>query len=855
MLIRRRYHHPVGRDFVRFTIVVTSALVAVFALYFHSSFIDAFSLGIKNQPPAQLSKQRVSRPSSPISSSNLVLKVAFSDEDLNVNGESSSPFFANSDEAEEIDDDDSPFPFFANTENEFQLDGEVPFLEGWVGVYDTYKNLKRPAKKEKDLSSPFFASKEDQSEISQDRKELDTIGSDLSSPFFAEKEDQLQIDEEPVIFKSESNEDSDKMKTPVMNKERPLDLPFFASNERIARQFQKTKDSLQERAKSNAWIPESVKEKVKMEGLKDLVESSKVSRNPISIDKTVTTVVGAIKDLPSKIENVKVNPEKIVSNVQDVGLKMNKSIQATKQVVEKTVEKTQETVKDVEVITKKVQQSLGDTKQLVDGKIEKTQAFSNKVKQNIEVKTDNVKRSLQVTNNKVKERLEVTNSKLKESFEVSNSKMKQELEATNKKVKQSLEVTNKEVQQKLEVTNSKLKKSLKVTEQIVGEQLEKTQETIEVMKALSKKIAESKAAADAKAKAKVFLQQEAPDTLTEEVFDLAGKASIAAAKLVLWTTKKAGSLALKKSQSIYDDKIRPEVEAAWNAQVESANSSVEKVKGVLNDQVESLNNSFQQTRQTIENSVEEAKLSAKTSVQEVKQTIQTSVRDNTQSMISSVEEAKQNVKNAPSKVKLSVAESFNKVKTVKQPAFVSRKDVKSDSKGDLLAQEFSSKENVPISTEKIISKSPKVLSKELDEAELLAKEIADALETAERALSEDSSTELNEPMIEIENVNPIKSVDTEVPPPKSEREKKGRRKIGMYKYLTRFKTNAFQSDTPAFESAKTQDDLDAELEKALSLAKEISAALDSAERNMNTTSHNIKSMEKQIDEWTENTTI
>ena len=49
MLIRRRYHTPVAKEFVQFTVVMASALIAAFVV------IDAFSLGVRNltdkQPP------------------------------------------------------------------------------------------------------------------------------------------------------------------------------------------------------------------------------------------------------------------------------------------------------------------------------------------------------------------------------------------------------------------------------------------------------------------------------------------------------------------------------------------------------------------------------------------------------------------------------------------------------------------------------------------------------------------------------------------------------------------------------------------------------------------------------------
>ena len=82
----------------------------------------------------------------------------------------------------------------------------------------------------------------------------------------------------------------------------------------------------------------------------------------------------------------------------------------------------------------------------------------------------------------------------------------------------------------------------------------------------------------------------------------------------------------------------------------------------------------------------------------------------------------------------------------------------------------------------------------------------------------------------------------------------------MYKYLSRVKLPVFEPVTPDFETAKSKADLDAELEKAESLVKEISDALDSAEQAMSTKSEKIKSIEKkievmtQIDEMAKNTT-
>ena len=831
MLIRRGYHPPVGKEFVWFTVVITSALVAAFVV------IDAFSLGVRNLPPTQLLNQHVLRPSSSSSSSHLVLKGAI-DDDTGINYDSSgdSPFFAKLDEDSETGDvsnNGSHSPFFSELENDFEMNGEVPFLEKWVGGYESFKDLKKFAKSDGDMASPFFAKKEeplqidkeslisDESDFTELLKKVDSTISDSSSPFFAKKEEKRQIDEESFLLdKTESNEArkevdnsrgrdlpslffAKKDESESNDKQKKVDLPslFIAKKEdqlQIDREPPISKQQLQEQQVAENESNQEV-EKIETQttnGKRSLRQSSfapidrVVRQNKVARDSTeeIANPNAWIPESvfkPVKIEAFKdiIDPSEVLS--KEKLLKVIKDIPSK---VEETVENSEKLLKDVQDVTRKVNKSLQTTKQAVEKTVEITQETVKEV---------------QILSNKVKQSLEETKQIVEENVE------------------------------KTQLLSNKVKESLEVTKKTMEEKVEKTQETVNEVKDFSRKIAESEAGS----KAKVLLQLEPPSTLEEEALDLAGKATITAAKLALWATKNVGILALKGSQSLYDNTIGPEVEEVWNESVESLNSSVEKVTGTLNTSVERVKNTPLKVKSAVTESLKKV----------------TNIRPDSA--------LKKDIADAITDLSSTSAHSVSSsAKNKKQPAFVSRKDVIVDSEDDQMIQEATRERNIPVSVKKIISKSPEELNKELDEAEKLAREVADALAMAERALNADSSIELNEPMVEIENKEPIERVEATLLPSNSNFEKKRRLKLDMYKYLSRVKLPVFEPVTPDFETAKSKADLDAELEKAESLVKEISDALDSAEQAMSTKSEKIKSIEKkievmtQIDEMAKNTT-
>ena len=100
----------------------------------------------------------------------------------------------------------------------------------------------------------------------------------------------------------------------------------------------------------------------------------------------------------------------------------------------------------------------------------------------------------------------------------------------------------------------------------------------------------------------------------------------------------------------------------------------------------------------------------------------------------------------------------------------------------------------------------------------------------------DANIEANEPEDTIDETLFQNIVGEALDEPKKKADKK--KKTGMRKVLSRFK--------PSFKTAKTQDELDAEIQKAESLAREIAEALDTAEEALSKTSEDLQSIEKEV---------
>lgn len=145
-----------------------------------------------------------------------------------------------------------------------------------------------------------------------------------------------------------------------------------------------------------------------------------------------------------------------------------------------------------------------------------------------------------------------------------------------------------------------------------------------------------------------------------------------------------------------------------------------------------------------------------------------------------------------------------------------------------------SEEEIAKAVANIIYKTPAELKKELTDAQNLANEISDALDVAEQALKMNPNGELDDPMIDIEKPQPLGRIET--PTPLSRVEKDNQTKTYSNEVLARFQT------------AKTQDDLDAELEEARSLAKEVSDALEIAEKALTLATTTNNSSESKVDD-------
>ena len=804
MLIRRRQHPLIDMKFMRFAVAITSTLIVIFVVYSHSSFVDAFSLGCRTLPLTQLCNQQVSpdslsfaayhtrKPFNP--SSRLETKSASGDYD------SSSPFFAKRDLDEDAkivgsSSNSPPSPFFAESEDSFQMNSESPILNKQVDENESKIDLKKVDNSSGDFVSPFFANKEDQFQISteslipneiestEEWKEVYDSGGDSASPFFATKKGPFLTNEDlkkvgnfggdfssPVFAKKED------IQPPIAKQQsqnRPFDPSPFTSIERIPINNRFTADSEEVRGNYNPW-PRFDKDEYT-----GLVDSSQEY-----FDNTIKTVVEVIKYIPSKVDKTVDTSQKILKDAQEMTRNVNKSIQVTKQTVEETIEKTQETVKDIQKISIKVKQSLEETKQVVEETVEKTQEAVKDV--------------------------------------------------------QDLSI--------------KVKQSLEDTRQTVEKKVEKTQETIKDAQDFSKKMSESKAAS----KAKVLFQIEPPTTIADEALVFAGKATIAVAKLALWGTKGVGSLTLKGSQSIYDNTIGPEVEEVWNDQLESLSGSVEKATKAWEDKMESLNSSVEEGTLFVKNTPSRVKSVMTGSIVDRRSAGKQprSIQQDSPSVLGkggvknesssttrdpAIVARRANAKTQSTWIERGSASVSSITKGESQPAIVSRKEAEEDLRYDNRAvREGKNEGKKTMPVEKIVSKSPEDLNMELQEAEKLAKEISDSLDAAERAMN--SNIELEEPMIQIEKKS-MDRIETKLSIAKKKDfiEKKSKRKIGMGKMLSRFKR-------PSFKTAKSQDELDVELEEAESLAKEIADALHTAEQSLNATSENVESIKKEIDE-------
>ena len=147
--------------------------------------------------------------------------------------------------------------------------------------------------------------------------------------------------------------------------------------------------------------------------------------------------------------------------------------------------------------------------------------------------------------------------------------------------------------------------------------------------------------------------------------------------------------------------------------------------------------------------------------------------------------------------------------------------------------------------EMVVLKTPEELNKELEEAQELAKEISNALDVAERALKLNPNTELEDPMIEIGKVNRIDITEASVSQSLSS-QSVPKKKISRAEKRKRRKEkrDAMNART---KTAKTQADLDAQLMEAQSLAKEIADALDVVEEALKMAPANTQSSYNELD--------
>lgn len=220
----------------------------------------------------------------------------------------------------------------------------------------------------------------------------DRSGSDSSSPFFAESEGRFQITDRvsPVLEQqsqqqqvddNESNKDTKTVEKNSIDSSSPSNVEEENANYNYGRPISLLKHAKNEEFKELIDSPQALGEETR-----EIFDQSV---------KTVLEVIAMVKGLPSKVKETAGKTQQILKDVQDIPNKVNESVQKTKQSVEETVEKTQQTIKDV-------QDSVQETKQSVEETVEKTQQTIKDV-QDIPKK---VTRSLEDTKKSISEKQE-----------------------------------------------------------------------------------------------------------------------------------------------------------------------------------------------------------------------------------------------------------------------------------------------------------------------------------------------------------------------------------------------------------------------------------------------------------------
>mmetsp|Transcript_3812 Transcript_3812/g.8255 ORF Transcript_3812/g.8255 Transcript_3812/m.8255 type:complete len:442 (+) Transcript_3812:674-1999(+) len=428
--------------------------------------------------------------------------------------------------------------------------------------------------------------------------------------------------------------------------------------------------------------------------------------------KNILEAITLTKNLPMKLEKTLEKSQQIIKDVQDIPNKVNESVRETKQTIDETVEKTQQTV--------------GET-------IEKTQQLLKEIK-DIPSKVNNSMRETQET-------VEETVEKTQQAIE--------DVKGIPKKVKQSVQDT------KLDISRKQ-------------ESVREAMSSVKAFFGLQRPSLRSR------------WYRTIPMTPKEEALDLAGKATSATVKVALWTGRGVGTLAWNGVRSVYNNTVGPTVEGAWNEQMDNINSSFNTTATVVTT---------------------------------MPSKITSAVATKTRSVPTSISSVT-GTKNMPAFLKMKgmvVGKNKRKTRNIDK-----------------------SEEEIAKAVANIIYKTPAELKKELTDAQNLANEISDALDVAEQALKMNPNGELDDPMIDIEKPQPLGRIET--PTPLSRVEKDNQTKTYSNEVLARFQT------------AKTQDDLDAELEEARSLAKEVSDALEIAEKALTLATTTNNSSESKVDD-------
>ena len=753
----------------------------------HGTFINALSLGCRKLPSTQVFDRQGPQDSPSYPTVRILKQLRYSSR-LGI---------------KDVDDEDSSSPFFAKKELDENTNGKD-------------SNNKSGSN---DIPSPFFAKREDMEQDESKRSEA-------AAPFFGTKEEQLEILGDSINL--------NKLETPTDEKSTS---PFFASKENQLQSLRESlsADDIESKNDSEELSNDDLKSPVfalkedQLQMLKEPLNLDEKRANDEDLGKVETNDSDFLSPFFGKKEE-----EQVIVPIEDIPIS-NQYMTKPQNEIEKSGSESQVENDRYKDLIESFKRPGDDTSEVFETTMKTTLDVIKGLPSNIENAvgtSQKIFKDVQDVTRKVNDVTKQTVQKTRETVK--------DVRDFSAKMQESLDGTKQVVGEKVEMTQAAINNvqgSLEDTKQIVEEQLEKTQGVVKDVKDFSAKISESKAVS----KAKVLFQLEPPTTLTEEALDLVGKATIASAKLTLWGTKRVGSLAMKSTKSVYNNTIGPEVEQVWNDQMESLNESVGKATGVWNEQFENLNDTVEKASGAIHERVE--------------------------SMNSSVEKASLYVKNTPSRVKSVVTESINEVKN-------SKLDTEGARKGDSKTRYEMNKDYKDNGIVPQEFKTTEELNKELDEAQKLVREISQSLDAVERSMkitnveSEESQIEADENSIETIQTNttieanvvtdgPQDMIDERSVPKiegaafdEDEEKKtanpveKKKRKSGLKKVLSRFKP-------PSFKTAKTQDELDAEIEKAESLAKEIAEALDTAEQAMSRTSKDLRSIEKEIDEWTE----